>query len=100
MNFNNLLKSIFDYDPDGPNIHHLMAVHEYSVLIAQMENVDEHTLLIITSNAPDTYYENLIKNYQQTFNAFVGPTEVFVSGDTLQLKDYSKTVWVVIENRF
>ena len=46
MNFNNLLKSIFDYDPDGPNIHHLMAVHEYSVLIAQMENVDEHTLLI------------------------------------------------------
>ena len=46
MNFNTLLKSIFDYDPDGPNIHHLMAVHEYSVLIAQMENVDEHTLLI------------------------------------------------------
>ena len=46
MNFNNLLKSIFDYDPDGPNIHHLMAVHEYSVLIAKMENVDEHTLLI------------------------------------------------------
>lgn len=46
MNFNNLLKSIFDYDPDGPNIHHLMAVHEYSVLIALMENVDEHTLLI------------------------------------------------------
>ena len=24
---------------------------------------------------------------------FVGPTEVFVSGDTLQLKDYSKTDW-------
>ncbi len=46
MNFSNFLKSIFDYDPDGPNIHHLMAVHGYSVLIAQMENVDEHTLLI------------------------------------------------------
>lgn len=50
-------------------------------------------LLIMTSNAPDTFYENLVKNYQQTFNAFVGPTEVFVSGDTLQLKDYSKTDW-------
>ncbi len=46
MNFSSLLKSIFDYDPDGPNIHHLMAVHGYSRLIAQMENVDEHTLLI------------------------------------------------------
>ena len=45
MNFNNLLKSIFNYDPDGPNIHHLMAVHGYSRMIAQAENVDEHTLL-------------------------------------------------------
>ena len=35
MEFTHLLKSIFDYDPDGPNIHHLMAVHGYSRLIAQ-----------------------------------------------------------------
>ena len=35
----------------------------------------------------------LLKNYQQTLGRFVGPTEVFVSGDTLQLKDYSKTDW-------
>ena len=47
MDFNKLLKDIFDYDPDGPNIHHLMAVHGYSRMIAQAENVDEHTLLII-----------------------------------------------------
>ena len=46
MNLTPLLKSIFDYDPDSPNIHHLMAVHGYSRLIAQMENVDEHTLFI------------------------------------------------------
>ena len=45
MNLTPLLKSIFDYDPDGPNIHHLMAVHGYSRLIAQMENVDEHNFL-------------------------------------------------------
>ena len=50
-------------------------------------------LLIMTSNAPDTFYLELLKNYQQTLNRFVGPTEVFVSGDTLQLKDYSKTDW-------
>ena len=34
MNLNNLIKSIFDYAPDGSNIHHLMAVHGYSRMIA------------------------------------------------------------------
>lgn len=50
-------------------------------------------LLIMTSNAPDTAYQWLLKNYQQTLSRFVGKTEVLVSGDTLQLKDYSKTDW-------
>ena len=50
-------------------------------------------LLIMTSNAPDTVYQGLLKNYQQTLSRFVGQTEVLVSGDTLQLKDYSKTDW-------
>jgi multimeric flavodoxin WrbA len=50
-------------------------------------------LLIMTSNAADTAYLNLVKNYQQTLNRFVGPTEILISGDTLQLKDYSKTDW-------
>ena len=50
-------------------------------------------LLIMTSNAPDTFYLDLLNKYQQTLNTFVGPTTVFVSGDTLQLKDYSKTDW-------
>ena len=50
-------------------------------------------LLVMTSNAPDTMYAGLLGNYQQVLNAFVGPTEVLVSGDTLQLKDYSKTDW-------
>ncbi|MBQ8040414.1 MAG: hypothetical protein IJ274_11190 [Lachnospiraceae bacterium] len=47
----------------------------------------------MTSNAPDTMYQGLLENYQRTFGNFVGPTKVFVSGDTLQLKDYSKTDW-------
>ena len=50
-------------------------------------------LLIMTSNAPENAYQGLLRNYQQTLSRFVGPTEVFVSGDTLQLKDYSKTDW-------
>lgn len=51
------------------------------------------TLLIMTSNAPDTAYLNLMRNYQQVLSRFVGPTELLISGDTLQLKDYSKTDW-------
>lgn len=50
-------------------------------------------LLIMTSNAPDTSYLDLLQGYQATLNRFVGPTELFVSGNTLQLKDYSKTDW-------
>ena len=50
-------------------------------------------LLIMTSNAPDTAYMGLLQNYQQTLNRFVGPTELLVSGDTLQLNDYSKLDW-------
>ena len=50
-------------------------------------------LLIMTSNAPDTAYTSLMQKYQQTLERFVGPTEVLVSGETLQLKDYGKTDW-------
>lgn len=50
-------------------------------------------LLIMTSNAPDYGYQALLQNYQQTMSRFVGPTRVLVSGDTQQLKDYSKTDW-------
>ena len=50
-------------------------------------------LLIMTSNAPDNMYQELLRNYQQTLSRFVGPAEIFVSGDTLQLKDYSRTDW-------
>jgi hypothetical protein len=47
----------------------------------------------MTSNAPDTAYAALCKNYQNTLSRFIGPTEVLLSGNTLQLKDYSKTDW-------
>ena len=50
-------------------------------------------LLIMTSNAQDTAYLQLVQNYQRTMDRFVGPTETLICGDTLQLKDYSKTDW-------
>ena len=50
-------------------------------------------LLIMTSNAPDTAYKILLDNYKNTLDNFVGPTKVLVSGNTLQIRDYSKTDW-------
>ena len=50
-------------------------------------------LLIMTSNAPDYMYGSLLSDYKQTLSRFVGPTEVLVSGDTLQISDYGKTDW-------
>ena len=50
-------------------------------------------LLIMTSNAPDDLYLPLLENYKNSMSSFVGPTEVFVSGQTLQIEDYSKTDW-------
>ena len=50
-------------------------------------------LLIMTSNAQDTAYAQLLEGYRQTLDRFVGPAQVFVSGNTLQLNDYSKTDW-------
>ena len=54
---------------------------------------DIPVLFIMTSNAPDTMYSELVSSYQQTFNSFVGPCEVLVSGETLQINDYSKLDW-------
>ena len=50
-------------------------------------------LLIMTSNAPDTLYTDLLARYQQALSTNVGPTETLVSGETLQLKDFSKNDW-------
>ncbi len=50
-------------------------------------------LLIMTSNAPGGMYDDMLSRYKGTLDRFVGKTEVFVSGDTLQLNDYSTTDW-------
>ncbi|WP_296874078.1 flavodoxin family protein [uncultured Methanobrevibacter sp.] len=71
-------------------------VFQYITYNADVPCCNEHpipVLLIMTSNAPDTSYLPLIENYQNVLTDFVGPCEVFVSGETLQLKDYSKTDW-------
>ena len=50
-------------------------------------------LLIVTSNARDTAYPDMLQSYEQMLGRFVGPAEVLVSGDILQLQDYGSTDW-------
>lgn len=59
-------------------------------------------ILIMTSNCSEEYYDAtgyaaLLENYRQTLNTFVGPTEVLVCGDTLQVQDYSKYDWTMFD---
>lgn len=49
--------------------------------------------LIMTSNASETGYTDMLENCRNIFDRFVGETEVLVYGDTLQLKDYDSTDW-------
>lgn len=50
-------------------------------------------LFIMTSNAPDTKYVQMVEDYKNTFERFIGPTKTLISGNTLQLNDYSKLDW-------
>lgn len=60
-------------------------------------------LFIMTSNVPDEayqpggFYHHLVEQYQSTFERFIGSTEVFIYGDTLQVSDYSKYNWTMFD---
>ena len=54
-------------------------------------------LLIMTSNAPETMYANMLNEYKGVLSKFVGPTDVFVSGETQHVKDYSKFNWTMFD---
>ena len=59
-------------------------------------------ILITTSNCAEDYYEAtgyaaLMENYKNTLSTFVGPTEVLICGDTLQVNDYSKYNWTMFD---
>ena len=47
-------------------------------------------LLIMTSNAQEGMYSGMLENYKRSLETFIGPTKVFVSGETLQVSDYSR----------
>ncbi len=59
-------------------------------------------LFIMTSNAAKEYYgplgyRKMLKGYQKSLDAFVGNTKLFIAGNTLQVKDYSRFDWTMFD---
>ena len=59
-------------------------------------------LMIMTSNASEDFYaqigyDEMLKRYQGSLGAFVGPTRILISSDTLQVKDYSRYNWTMFD---
>lgn len=59
-------------------------------------------LFIMTSNCSEEYYsqigyDKMLENYKNTLSGMVGPTKVMISGDTLQLNNYSKYNWTMFD---
>lgn len=52
-------------------------------------------LLIMTSNAPDDSYMELMNKYKAVFDSFIGPTEILAVGETMQVSDYSQFNWTM-----
>ncbi len=57
-------------------------------------------LFIMTSNTPKEFYapagyRKMLRGYQKSLEAFVGNTKLFIAGNTLQVKDYSRFNWTM-----
>lgn len=68
-------------------------------------NCNKHmipVLLITTSNCSEEIYtavgyDTMLDSYKKTLDSFVGPTQLFICGNTLQVKDYSKYNWTMFD---
>lgn len=52
-------------------------------------------VLIVTSNVSAEYDAELLKRYQATLEAFVGPTQTLACGNTLQVNNYERYNWTM-----
>jgi len=39
----------------------------------------------------------MLSGYQNTLSAFIGPTKVLISGNTLQINDYDRYNWTMFD---
>lgn len=61
-------------------------------------------VLIFTSNVSEERYAeigygSMVESYQNTFQNFIGPTKLLISGDTLQIGNYDKYNWTAFNSQ-
>lgn len=59
-------------------------------------------VMIFTGNAPEAFFQGpvygkLVENYKNTLSGFIGPTQVLISADTLQVEDYTPYNWTMFD---
>lgn len=59
-------------------------------------------LFIMTSNVSEDFYprigyDKMLESYKNSLDSMVGPTEIMVCGDTLQVDDYEKYGWSIFD---
>lgn len=52
-------------------------------------------VFILTSNVQAEYNADLLNRYKGSLEAFIGPTQTLVSGNTLQVSNYDKYNWTM-----
>ncbi|MBQ9881461.1 MAG: flavodoxin family protein [Synergistes sp.] len=80
-------------------------VFQYITYRKDAVSCNEHmmpVLLIFTSNAPKELYpkvgyDKMIDDYKGTFELIMGPTNVIISADTLQVNNYEKYDWTMFD---
>ena len=63
---------------------------------------EKQVLFIMTSNASAEYYpaigyDKMLNNYRNTLTNVLGPTEVLIADNTLQVDDYSRFNWTMFD---
>lgn len=61
-------------------------VFQYITYNTEVQSYNDHripVLLIMTSNAPDDSYMELMNKYKAVFDSFIGPTEILAVGETM-----------------
>ena len=56
----------------------------------------------MTSNCSEDYYsqigyDKMLENYQNMLSRFVGPTQLMICGDTLQVNNYNIYQWTMFD---
>ena len=73
-------------------------IFQYITYKTEVRSYNERRIpvvLIVTSNVPSEYDNELLKRYKGTLEAFVGPTLTLASGNTLQVNDYERYNWTM-----